>query len=324
MKKYGHLTLEERSKIEVLLKLEYSQRQIAKLLGRSQSTISVEIRRNTKGKEWYLAFRANERATRRSYYQRKQAPLKEVWIWEYVLSRLKKRWSPEAICGRLWLEHGVKLHHETIYRYVYSVDGQRNRLYQYLKLHRKKRMRKYGRKVKRQPIKNRVMIDQRPTTEGFGHWETDNMEGVRSDRKSVSVTIERETRYMRADVVGRDSRTKTKHIVKRLSNLPVKTLTTDNGSENARHITWKKKLGVDVYFCNPYHSWEKGAVENAIGRIRKYIPKKQSIEWLTNQKLQRVVDEYNETPRKCLKYLTPKEEFMRQLQTPSDRFPLRI
>lgn len=311
MKEYSHLTLEERSKIEVLLKLEYSQRQIAKLLGRSQSTISDEIRRNTEGKEWYLVDRAKVRSEKRSYYQRKQAPLKENWIWEYVLSRLKKRWSPETICGRLWLEHGVKLHHETIYRYVYSVDGQRNELYQYLKLHRKKRMRKYGRKVKRQPIKDRVMIEERPTLEGFGHWETDNMEGVRSDRKSISVTIERQTRYMRADVIGRDSRTKTVNIQKRLNNLPVKTLTTDNGSENAGHKSWPG----DVYFCNAYHSWEKGAVENAIGRIRKYIPKKQSIEWVTNKKLQWIVNEYNETPRKCLNYLTPKEVFMRELLT---------
>ncbi len=311
MKKYGHLTLEERSQIEVLLKLKYSQREIAKLLCRSQSTISDEIKRNTKGKEVYKAKRAEQRSSKRSYNQRKQAPLKEMWIWEYVLSRLKRRWSPETISGRLWLDHSVKLHHETIYRYIYSRDGQHNGLYQYLKLHRKKRMKVYGRKVKRQPIKDRIMIAERPSLEGFGNWETDNMEGIRSDKKSVSVTIEKLSRYMRADVIGRNSNAKTSHILKRLSDLPVKTLTTDNGSENAGHNQWPGS----VYFCNAYHSWEKGAVENAIGRIRRHVPKKQSIEWLTNRKMQWIVNEYNETPRKCLNYLTPKEVFMRELQT---------
>lgn len=309
MQKYKQLDFRERSQIEILLRQGYSHRRIAGLLGRSQPTISREISRNCRGKEEYLAERSQARSERRSFNQRRQAPLKEYWIWEYVIRRLKKRWSPEAICGRLWLEHSVRLHHETIYRYVYSVDGQRNELYQYLKSHRKKRMKKYGRKVKRNPVKNRTMISERPEVKGFGHLETDNMEGLRSDTKCVSVILERESRYMRADVVGKDSQTKTTHILKRLKEMPAKTLTTDNGSENAGHEDWN----VPTYFCNPYHSWEKGAVENAIGRIRKYLPKKTSLENLSRQKLAWVVSEYNKTPRKCLDYLTPEEVFMAEL-----------
>jgi IS30 family transposase len=314
MKRYGHLTSEERSKIEILLKLKFSHRNIAKLLCRSQSTISDEINRNTKGKEQYIASRAQERSIKRGYWQRRQAPLKDSWTWRYVLKKLKKRWSPEIISGRLKRDHGKRIHHETIYRYIYSEDGIRNQLYQYLTLHRKRRMKNHGRKVKSAPIAGRTMISQRPEVEGFGHWETDNMEGTRSDKNVISVTIEKRTRFMTADLISKGSQSKTNHIVRRLSSLPVTTITTDNGSENAMHMGWAERLSTSVYFCNPYHSWEKGLVENSIGRLRKYIPKRQTISDLTGRKLGWIVGWYNSTPRKCLNYLTPKEAFMAELR----------
>ena len=318
MKSYKHLSAGERSQIEVLLKLGYSQRRIAEVLCRPQSTISREVRRNTRGKEWYLGSRAHNRSMKRGYWQRWKAPLKNKEVWDYVLKKLKSRWSPEIIAGRLPTDlPGESIHHETIYRYIYSIKSQHMQLYSYLKQHRKKRLKKYGRKIKSVPVAERVMISERPhkveLREEFGHWETDNMEGKKSDSQVITVTVERKTRYMRADLIARGSKQKKEHIVERLQNLPALTITTDNGSENAGHREWRKQLQTEVYFCNPYHSWEKGSVENAIGRIRRYIPRRRSIQDLTEGKLRWVVGEYNNTPRKVLNYRTPKEVFMREL-----------
>lgn len=319
MNKYKHLTISERAQIEVLSKLGKSHQSISKLLGRSQSTISREIKRNTRGKEWYLSDRAQYRANKREYRQRCTAGLKNSQVWDYVIDKLKRRkWSPETIAGRLPFDiKEESIHHETIYRYIYSDKSQLMKLYNYLKLHRKRRMKKYGRKVST-PVSNRTMIIDRPThiesRKEFGHYETDNMEGVKSDTSLVTVTLERKTRYMLADIIDRKSRSKTEHINRRLSTYRVKSITTDNGSENAGHEEWSKELNTDVYFCNAYHSWEKGSVENAIGRIRRYIPKRRTMMDLTESKLRWVVGEYNNTPRKVLNYLTPKEVFMRELR----------
>lgn len=318
---YTHLSFYERVQIEVLLKQNYSHSSIGKSIRRDQTTISREIKRHTRGKEIYLANRAQDRAERTAYYQRYKAPLKSRVIWNYVMDKLKLRWSPELIAGRMLIDlEGASIHPETIYRCIYSERYRHLELYNYLPRKHQKRRKKYGRKAQRAPVANRTMIDERPASVGnrelFGNWETDNMEGKKSDKQVVSVTVERKSRYAVADITRRNSASKTKKLTKRLRKLIVNTITTDNGSENAEHEIWSKQLQADVYFCRPYAPWEKGSVENTIGWIRRYIKKRSTLNDLTNRQLQWVVSRYNNTPKKVLNFLTPKEVFMRESAQP--------
>ena len=106
----------------------------------------------------------------------------------------------------------------------------------------------------------------------LGHFETDNMEGVKTDSKVLSVTAERSTRVLLLSLLkNRKSLTKARFVIKRIDGFPDEaklSLTADNGSENSRHKLITKRLNIPVYFCHPYHSWEKGTVENRIKKIR--------------------------------------------------------
>lgn len=314
--KYSHIDYGERVKIEVLLKLGHEVNAIAKTIGRHPSTIYREIHRNTKGKEIYLADRAHKRYVRRAFWQRYRSPLKDSFIWNYVINNLREnRWSPEIIAGRLSVEFpDKKIHYTTIYKCIHG-----NKFHQHMQLSNfllRKGKGKRWRNVKTRSIEDKVMIEDRPKDierrEELGHWESDLMEGIRGDRKTVTVTVERKSRYMIAKVGSKKSEYKTRSILSSLKGRRVKSITVDNGSENAGHRVWKRKLKTEVYFCNPYRSWEKGTVENSIGWLRRTFKKKKSIEGLTHQKLAYEVKRYNQTPRKVLNYLTPEEVYMRE------------
>lgn len=324
-KSYSHLSLIEREKLYALKTAGYSLRDISKELRRSHSSLSRELQRNAPYFQEYLPCRAQKKAQNRAEKQRYQAPLKCPLVYLYVRKKLKIGWSPEAIAGRLPVDHaGYSIDDDTIYRYIYHPRRKRERLFEYLTLHRKQRMRKNGRKIKSVgKIVGAVSIDKRPKTVGqrvsFGHWETDNMEGVRSDRVGVSATVERLTRFTALSKLNdKKASSKTAVVVSRLQELPSftrKTVTTDNGAENSKHTDITKQTGVRVYFAHPYHSWEKGTVENTIGRLRRYLPKKQSLQNLTEQELQIIEYYMNSTPRKCLGYLTPYEAFKKHVKS---------
>ncbi len=122
------------------------------------------------------------------------------------------------------------------------------------------------------------------------------------------MTVERKTRFtIITKLVDRKAHTKAVALIHRLEQYPTKTLTTDNGSENTNHKQIAKELKLSIYFCHAYHSWEKGTVENTNGRIRRYIPKGVSIDTLTDEYIAALEEKMNNTPRKCLQYLTPYE-----------------
>ena len=139
-----------------------------------------------------------------------------------------------------------------------------------------------------------------------------NMEGLKKDRFSISVTVERVFRLTHLSKVNvKKASSKTAALTYRLGIYPKrfrKTLTLDNGSENTNHKDVKTYLGMNVYFCHAYHSWEKGTVENTVGRVRRYIPKGISIDNISEKQIQRIEEEINNTPRKCLNFLTPYEK----------------
>lgn len=328
MKNYTHLTLEEREKLFALSSQGLSLREVGRILGRSDTTLGRELARNKTGQgkrsNEYLIFRyvpckANEKARKRGVNQRSKAPLKETLIWLYVREHLREPycWTPEQVSGRLKIDHPDKsICTEAIYQYIYSKQGKRHKLWKYLVNKRKKRMKKEGRRVYRaSKIPGAVSIDKRPQEvslrETVGHWESDNVLGKQGDALALSVTVERLTRVTIISKVGRSSDDKVKSLSYRLVKLPQAarlTLTVDNGGENTNHEQITLALGLSVYFCHPYHSWEKGTVENMNGRIRRFIPKGLSLDGLTHNQIKNLEYRLNSTPRKCLEYLTPYEK----------------
>lgn len=333
MGKYKHLSLEEREKLYALKSQGISKREIGRILGRSDTTIGRELGRNKTGlgkrSNEYLIFRylpckAHLKSLKRGIKQRTKAPLKETLIWLYVREHLRKpfSWTPEEIAGRLpRIYPGKSICTEAIYQYIYSKKAKRFKLWELLPNARKKRMKKGGRCVHRaSKIPNAISIDLRPEEVSLrkevGHWETDNVIGKQTDRTVLSVTVERLTRLTVLSLTSRSAESKTENLIKRLTEFPDTarvTLTADNGAENTNHQQITNSLGLSVFFCHAYHSWEKGTVENTNGRIRRVIPKGISLDQLTEEEIQELEDRLNSTPRKCLGYLTPYERMLEVL-----------
>jgi IS30 family transposase len=317
-KYYTHQSLTEREEIAIALTQGQSLRSIARSLGRSPSSISREIRRNAPplNKVKYRGNRAQKRAEDRSRYSHARERLANPRIKAYVEHHLTRDgWTPEGIVGRLPLDlPGLKTNHESIYRWIYT---ERRDLIPYLVRGRKKRHKRPSeRKSRVSGILNRVDITRRPhrieMRKQAGHWEVDTVVS-RASKACVAVLVERKTRFFMA-VRMKDKTASAMHeaVTSALQALPTglrRTLTCDNGLENASHELTSRRLGVKSYFCKPYHSWEKGSIENRNGILRRYFPKKHNWRLTTQKKLDKVINRINATPMKCLGYKTPAEVF---------------
>jgi IS30 family transposase len=313
----GHLSYPERSQIWKYKKLGYGVRQIARELGRSESTISRELRRNANdGVDWAAkATQAHELTkSRRTQANESRIPLKSIRIQLYVEQKLKDKWSPELIALRLRFENSdVTVSHEAIYQWIRE---ERPDLIQYLKVAGKFRRRRRGKKAykPKQPAAPKTSIDERPahigTREEVGHWEGDLMVS-RQSRPVLLHLRERQTRLSKL-VKLPDAKAETAKlaVVAALGSYPndiVRTLTLDNGSENALHDEMSAALGLDVYFAHPYCAWEKGTIENGNGSVRWDLPKKTDFALITESRIQQIEDRLNNRPMKCLGGMTPLE-----------------
>lgn len=330
MRTFHQLTLEEREQLFLWKEDGLSFREIGRRLNRSHTSVSKEWHRNKTGpgkrsREYavfrYLPCRAQKKSVMRATRQRRKAPLKTPFIFLYVREHLRPpySWSPETIAGRLPIDHpGTTIDDDTIYRYIYGKKQRRMKLWKYLLLHRKKRMKKYGRKVtNRGEIVHALPISKRPPSvlkrKTLGHWETDNMEGLRVDGTGVSVTVERMSRLTRlGKLADHTAATKTMLLLSQFSKEPKeakRTITLDNGPENKDGGKFQTITTMTVYKTVPYHSWEKGTVENTVGRVRRWIPKKTSVDSVNQQQLCVIEEQMNNTPRKVLGFLTPNEVY---------------
>lgn len=318
MSQYHQLSLSERERMYALQTAGFSLRAVARRLGRSPATISRELRRNAKYFRPYLPYRADNLARKRGERQRYQAPLKCPFVFLYVRKKLRETdWSPETIAGRLHLEHPeYGIDDETIYRYIYSRKGKRFKLWQHLLKAHRRRYHWKGRTLRKDRVNPQFSFENRPEEVGgrlvVGHWETDDVGGPKTESKALSVTVERLTRVTRISLLPNQTGVnKTKALKRELKDYAkiglVKTVTCDRGRENSKYQSTMKQLKTTVYFCNAYHSWEKGIVKNMNGRIRRYIPKKTSLENLTQRQITSLENILNNTPRKCLNFLTPNE-----------------
>ena len=322
MTKKSKITAPERDKIAVLFSSGSSLRSIARQLGRSVSSISVEVRRNSVEGE-YRSIAAQEISHHRNVSSRRLNPLKSSRIFAYVCDKLRCGWSPEQIAGRLRRDCGGKsvICHETIYRYIYSQEGKKKGLTDYLVRHHHRRYKWHGRSQYHRGIFDRTSIRLRSKTvdtrKTFGHWEADVVEGKGHDG-GIQTLLERKTRFYQAKLLPEiDS----EYGVRAQNSLLLcwpkrarKTITFDNGKENYNHFKLKKWLGLQTYFCDPYCSWQKGSNENHNGILRRYIPKGADLTGLSQEDLDAILEEINDRPRKCLGYETSSEAFLKELK----------
>lgn len=328
MRTFHHINLEEREKFFLWYKQGISLREIGRRLKRSHTTFSRELIVNAKGIKGgeYLPCHAQKKADKRCLKQRRKAPLKSSLVYLYVREHLRLAWSPEQIAGRLKLDYpGETIDDETIYRYIYQKDWyvRKEKLWRYLTIKRQKRMKKGGRHVhKDSRIPEAISIDKRPKAvngrKQIGHWETDNVIGRQTDKTALSVTVERKIRItLLSKLTAKSADEKTRKLFMRMSLLPDnlrKTMTADNGAENANHKEITNSLTMGVFFCHAYHSWERGTVENTNGRIRRFIPKGISMDFIDEKTIQAIEWKLNNTPRKCLGFRTPYEKLQEYLQ----------
>lgn len=318
-KNYKQLGQLERDRIYLFKKQGLTNVEIASRLGRDKSTIGRELRRNLHLKfKQYLPDTAGRKADKRKGSNRKQSYLdKQPGLKREVIRRLKLGWSPDLIAGRLKDVKGEYLNQESIYQFIYSLEGRKANLRQYLRRAHRIRHRKKGRKHRLDTkIPNRTDIDKRPKfiekRRQFGHWEGDNVVYERH-RSALSTSVERKTRKV---IITRPrnltAEEKSRILIKRFKSLPAearRTMTYDNGREAAAHEAVTDSIGMKFFFTKTYASWQRGTNENRNGLVRYYLPRETELSQLSRRQIQRVEDLINNRPVKLLGYKTPNEAF---------------
>ena len=240
-------------------------------------------------------------------------------IEKYIRVKLKQDWSPEQISGRMKLDTGVSVVHETIYRYIYANKKNGGKLYTYLRHKNKKYHCRSNDYRSRGTIIDRVMIDKRPKIvekkNRIGDLEIDTVVG--KNHKGFLVTVvDRKSKFtLIKNVPSKEAQVVTDALIEMIQ--PIKeithTITSDNGKEFAYHEKVSKALDTKFYFCNPYHSWERGLNEHTNGLIRQYLPKKSTFLNVSKDEIIMIQDRLNHRPRKVLSYKTPYEVFFSEM-----------
>ena len=318
---YTHLTLNERKYLQQLLSEGYSLRKIAFILERSPSTISREVKRNKAkyrphGKSdnsyWYNHWRAQNLYIRRRREKKRFCLASGTPEWNYIISGLRRFWSPEEICGR-WhkdFPDARKLHFSTIYRYI-----NKNMFPQ---ITAKKHLRRRGKRfVPRTSCYNTIqpdrLIPQWPSEikarSRVGDWEGDTVYG--GVGKGLLVTlVDRKSRFLRMGLLNSRNAEETKAvIVDLLRDLPVQSISLDNGSEFSEFRSMEEQLNTLVYFAEPHKPWQRGTNENTNDIIRFFFRKGFDFRTVSANEVAAVEYLLNCRPRKCLNWKTPLEVF---------------
>ena len=309
-KKGTHFSYEERVKIEAYLGDGLSLRAIAKKLCRPKTSVTDEVRRNTVKGEYHA--KKAELKTYQRYWHARHQHLKIVMhkgLRTFVDEKLKRFWSPEGIAGRLtYVERGLPaLGKDAVYAYIGSAYGGPLEPYLWYRGKKKKSH------IPRSNLANRTFIDNRPKSVGlrrfFGDWEADFIVSGKRGSGALLVLVERKSRYV-VIVKLLDRKVATiNFVLERLvgAQLHVRSVTIDNDVCFRHHPEMSKILGAPIFFCHPYHSWEKGQVEKMNQMIRRFIPKGTNIAKVPERKIAWVQDILNGRPYKCLGFYTPAE-----------------
>jgi transposase, IS30 family len=318
MEKFSQLSYYEREKIYTGLYEGKSQRDIALSIGRDKSTISRELSRNSDHIGYLYPGKAHEMAFGRKNKNKPKLE-KNHELAEFVVHRLKKKWSPNAAAGS-WnrASPAMTITDETIYQWIYTdphyYDGDSWIDLRTLLL-RKRKNRGMRRKIPKSTIKNRVSIHERPEiidqNVEVGHYEGDLIFHSGSQSANVLTLIDRKTKHT-VLIKNDDKRSKTVigALMQRIksSELDIKSITFDNGSEFAEH-TWLNGIGIKTYFCDPGSPWQKGGIENLNGVARRFLPFNLEVSKITSQLVQDTEGQLNHMPRQSLGFMTPFEAF---------------
>jgi IS30 family transposase len=327
------LTLSERVELYKFRRMGAGVREIARTLHRSPSTICEELKRlgsevNRSTDYILVAHQAQAQAKRIRSLASSRMRLKSSAIRTAVVYLLltRRRWTPERISGYLRRNHPEHyVCDESIYEWI---SKERRELECFLPIagRRKRRSRGRGKRSRlKTPAAPKISIEERPQAinerREFGHWEGDLIEGsARSSRSDVVLSlIERKscfTIYLR--LPNKEAATIHRALKLVFEDLPVdlrRSLTLDNGPENALHATLSAQLGMSVYFCHSYASYEKGQVENSNRDFRKFVPKGMCLSLIDDHLIATAESYRNTLPLKCLGFATPRELFLQQLSS---------
>lgn len=325
-----YLSLLERERLKDLQLSGLSIRRIATAMGRSPSTISRELRRNTVSRHGYLPHNAHRTSAKRRERPRTCKLAAGGPLHDYVAAKLAKRWSPEQISHRLRRDFphdpGMRVSDETIYQAIYvHLHGELKREFA-----RSLRRGRSARKRQREPnVRTSRFVDpmtplaERPAEVENravpGHWEGDLIVGT-SNRSAVATVVERTTRYVvlghlpveRTAEAVRDS------LIAACAGLPAslrRTLTWDQGAEMSEHRGITMATNMKVYFCDPASPWQRGTNENTNGLLRQYLPRRSDLRTRNLEELTTIAEELNGRPRKALDWDTPAERMAALLET---------
>ena len=326
---YKQLTQDERYEIARLRAEGVSIQQIAAALDRQPSTISREVKRNSGRQVGYKPSYAQDQTRARRWKGSRLE--READLRDTVLKHLGQGWSPEQIAGRLARDQGRKvISYESIYRFIYAQMARTKDYGWRLYLPRGKSKRGFrGRRGGSSAIRieGRVSLAER-TPEASdrktaGHWESDLMLFSKPGQQVLAL----HERHSRMILAARPKSKAAEPIACRISTifsrLPPRlrqTVTFDNGTEFARHQALHR-LAVGTFFCDPYAPWQKGGIENAIGRLRRFFPRKTDLTTLSDKQFRQLIGVYNNTPRKCLDFKTPAETFAKVLHFECESTP---
>lgn len=319
---YAHLTPFERGEIHALLKVGKSKAYIAKHLGRDRTTIYRELRRNN-AQSGYSPKKAQQKYQERRAECQPARKIEYPPLWRHVIDKIGDKIPPETIAGRLPLDYPddrkMRISHEAIYQAIYR-DKRLHFLIDDLPQARPKRRKRGQGKTGRAPsIPNRVGIEQRPKEvqerSRFGDWEGDLVVGANQQAYLVTLVERKSKLLLSRKIDSKHAETVADAIIDAFMDVPkswVKTITFDNGPEFAGHEKIAAATGAEIYFADPYASYQRGTNENTNGLIRRYLPKGMSFNNLHQGEVDWIVDQLNNRPRKTLEYLTPNEVFQNE------------
>jgi len=308
-----HLTTEQRYALKAYLDCNKPKREIANNLGVDRSTIYREIKRNGRKNGVYNPDFANELAEERKErfcmyrtFDSTKQKLINNWI-------IEEQWSPEQIKGYCDKNGIDMVSHERIYQYIREDKLKGGSLYKELRHKLKHRNRPVS--GKHEVIKNKVSIELRPDVinnkERFGDWEIDLIVGENNKGAMVTIVERKTAMVMIRKLNGKNADCLADTVIDML--LPYKdsvlSITSDNGTEFARHEKIAKKLNTNFYFAHPYASWERGLSEYSNKLIRQYISKKTNFDIFDDNFIKQVQHKINRRPRKNLEFESPKVAF---------------
>ena len=336
-KGWTHLSSVERAVIFAEHRRGSSQREIAKQLGRSPSTINRELARGRPGKGAERPYcpqrgqRVHDRNRLRCRPRRKL--VRGGTLWRFVGRHLLGlRWSPEQIAAKLRHMHpddpSARVSHETIYAMIYAQPRGGLKAAMVEALRQRKVRRGAGRGIGRKPgggsaiVPESLKILHRPEEVDArlipGHWEGDMIKGA-SNRSSVGTLVERKTRFVvLSRMQGNGAEAALEGFTRQMKRLPAilrRSLTYDRGLEMACHPELARRLKIDIWFCDPHAPWQRGSNENTNGLLRQFLPKGADLSGYSQRDLDRIADLMNGRPRKTLDWKTPAEALAEELAT---------